>query len=237
MEEKENPQNVYQMISAVTAKLVKRGGVAKDQENDYDKYKFRGIDDVYDALAPIISDVGLVILPTVTSRENAIRQGTKGTSLSYVTVTVDYRLVSSQDRTEVTVTFVGEAMDRSDKATNKALSAAYKYMCFEVFCIPLEGDGDEESPELGKQQNSTGNQRRTAAQTAADEVRMDPNLFNEALSGIQAACFNDDPAGFFEIYDELNGDERVKVYGSLDAPERKQCKAWINDRPMGNAHP
>ena len=37
---------------------------------------------------------------------------------------------------------IGEAMDRSDKATNKAMSAAYKYACFQTFCIPTEGDND-----------------------------------------------------------------------------------------------
>ena len=223
-------KNVFQMISEVTDELCKRGGVSKEQENTFDKYRFRGIDQVYDALAPILSKVGLVVLPTVTNREVELRQGKQGSMLSYVTVTVDYRLVSSQDSSECVVTMPGEAMDRSDKATNKALSAAYKYMCFQVFCIPLEGqEGDAESPELGKQ-NSTGKKRQSVAKTAADEVDMDPNLLNEAMAGIQAACFNDDAVGFFEIYDELDSDERVKVYGNLDSAERKQCKAWISER-------
>jgi hypothetical protein len=36
----------------------------------------------------------------------------------------------------------GEAMDSGDKATNKAMSAAYKYVTFQTFCIPTEGDND-----------------------------------------------------------------------------------------------
>ena len=31
-------------------------------------------------------------------------------------------------------------MDSGDKATNKAMSAAYKYMALQVFCIPTVGD-------------------------------------------------------------------------------------------------
>ncbi|MFS0844210.1 MAG: ERF family protein [Roseburia hominis] len=29
-------------------------------------------------------------------------------------------------------------MDSGDKATNKAMSVAFKYACFQVFCIPTE---------------------------------------------------------------------------------------------------
>jgi hypothetical protein len=33
-------------------------------------------------------------------------------------------------------------MDSGDKATNKAMSAAYKYAAFQMFAIPTEGDND-----------------------------------------------------------------------------------------------
>jgi hypothetical protein len=38
-------------------------------------------------------------------------------------------------------------MDSGDKATNKAMSIAFKYACFQVFCIPTEEmqDPDAES--------------------------------------------------------------------------------------------
>jgi hypothetical protein len=36
-------------------------------------------------------------------------------------------------------------MDSGDKATNKAMSAAYKYAAFLTFAIPTEGDNDAES--------------------------------------------------------------------------------------------
>ena len=39
-------------------------------------------------------------------------------------------------------------MDSGDKATNKAMSVAFKYACFQVFCIPTEEmrDPDAETP-------------------------------------------------------------------------------------------
>ena len=36
-------------------------------------------------------------------------------------------------------------MDRSDKATNKAMSAAYKYAALQAFAIPTEGDNDADA--------------------------------------------------------------------------------------------
>ena len=40
-------------------------------------------------------------------------------------------------------------MDSGDKATNKAMAIAFKYACFQVFCIPTEEmkDPDGETPE------------------------------------------------------------------------------------------
>ncbi|MGL9724902.1 ERF family protein, partial [Sodalis sp. (in: enterobacteria)] len=44
-----------------------------------------------------------------------------------------------------------EAMDSGDKATNKAMSIAYKYAAFQAFCIPTEEtaiDADAEVHEV-----------------------------------------------------------------------------------------
>ena len=47
-------------------------------------------------------------------------------------------------------------MDSSDKATNKAMSAAYKYACIQTFSIPVNGepDADAESPEVPVDENA-----------------------------------------------------------------------------------
>ena len=49
----------------------------------------------------------------------------------------------------------GEAMDSGDKATNKALSAAYKYAALQVFCVPVDADdADHSSHEVEYQRTS-----------------------------------------------------------------------------------
>jgi len=136
--------NVYNLIAKVSADLCQQG-IAKDRRNTQQGYGFRGIDDVYNALAPIISKHGLVILPRVISREVSERMGKTGSSLFYVVVEVEFDFVSSHDGTKHTVKTFGEAMDSGDKATNKAMSAAYKYAAFQAFCIPTEGDNDADA--------------------------------------------------------------------------------------------
>jgi hypothetical protein len=62
--------------------------------------------------------------------------------LFYITVEAEFDFVSSEDGTKHTVKTFGEAMDSGDKATNKAMSAAYKYACFQAFSIPTESRDD-----------------------------------------------------------------------------------------------
>jgi hypothetical protein len=108
-------------------------------------YKFRGIDDVYNAISPIISKYGLCILPRTMSREVTERKSNSGGLLSVVVVLMEFDFVSSEDGSKHTVSMYGEAMDSGDKATNKAMSAAYKYAMFQTFSIPTEGDNDPDA--------------------------------------------------------------------------------------------
>lgn len=138
------PPHVYVAIAEVMGKVAKEG-IAKNRNNSQQGYKFRGIDDVYNALSPFLSESKLVILPRVLSREVTERTTAKGGVLFYVVLHVEFDLVSGEDGSKHTVCVVGEAMDSGDKATNKAMSAAYKYACMEAFCIPTEGDNDADA--------------------------------------------------------------------------------------------
>jgi len=135
---------VYQKIAAITAELSKIG-ISKDSKNQSQGYAFRGIDAVYGALSPLLAKHGLCILPRVKDRQVIERQNRQGTALFYVTLTVEFDFVAADDGSKHTVITVGEAMDSGDKASNKAMSAAYKYAAFQAFCIPTEGDNDADS--------------------------------------------------------------------------------------------
>lgn len=132
---------VYEKIAAVQGALAKVG-IAKDRRNSGQGYNFRGIDDVYAALSPLLATHGLVIIPRMMEREVVERQSGKGGALFNVTVKAEFDFVAAEDGSKHTACTYGEAMDSADKATNKAMSAAYKYAAFMAFAIPTEGDND-----------------------------------------------------------------------------------------------
>lgn len=125
-------------------------GISKDSRNAAQGFNFRGIDSVYNALAPLLAKHKLVVLPRCVDRSCVERVTAKGAALFYVTVKVEFDLVAS-DGSKHTIATYGEAMDSGDKATNKAMSAAYKYAAFQTFCIPTEEttiDADAETHEV-----------------------------------------------------------------------------------------
>jgi len=136
---------VYKAINAVQAEL-SSVGITKDRRNMQGSgYNFRGIDDVYNAIAPLLAKHSLCILPRVLTRECVERASKSGGALFYVTVEVEFDFVSADDGSKHTVKTFGEAMDSGDKATNKAMSAAYKYAAFQAFSIPTESDNDADA--------------------------------------------------------------------------------------------
>lgn len=135
-------KEVYKAIVAIQAELAK-SGISKERTNTQGPaYQFRGIDDVYKALAPLLAKNNLCIIPRVMGRDMTERTSKSGGALFDVNLAVEYDIVSSVDGSIHTAKMYGEAMDSGDKATNKAASAAYKYLCFQTFCIPTEGDND-----------------------------------------------------------------------------------------------
>ena len=144
-----NTPKVYGAIAKVMAEIG-RTGISKTRDNQQQGYKFRGIDDVYNAMSGLLANAGLCVLPRVLKREVTERATQKGGVLFYVCLDMEFDIVAAEDGSKHTIAVAGEAMDSADKATNKAMSAAYKYACMQVFCIPTEGnpDADAETHEV-----------------------------------------------------------------------------------------
>ena len=141
-----NEGNIFKAISAVMDDI---GAVGKNNTNQIQKYKFRGIDDVMNALHPAMIKHHVFTVPEVIEANREERQGSKGGLLIYSLVKVKYTFYTD-DGSSVEAVVMGEAMDSGDKSMNKALSAAFKYACFQTFCIPTEEmkDSETESPEV-----------------------------------------------------------------------------------------
>jgi hypothetical protein len=181
--------HVYRAINAVQADLVKEG-ITKDRRNVQQGYSFRGIDDVYNALAPLLARHALCILPRILSRTCTERESKGGGALFNVVVEAEFDIISAADGSMHTCRNYGEAMDSADKATNKAMSAAYKYAAFQIFAIPTEGedaDADTHQVQVQKPPAQQQQPKEEAKKTFAPpgETEHHVKLRDEILAYIQ----------------------------------------------------
>ncbi|HEN3632081.1 TPA: ERF family protein [Yersinia enterocolitica] len=176
---------VYKAISAVAGELSEQGIKKERKQGSQVTYAFRGIDAVYNALAPALVKHGLLILPRCTERTSCERVSKSGGALFYITVRAEFDFVSVEDGSIHTVVTYGEAMDSGDKATNKAMSIAYKYAAFQAFCIPTEETAADPDAEIHHPAP------RTPDQILADFTSQASNCQSlDELKGIYAPAWN-----------------------------------------------
>ena len=145
--EKETPAKIYEAIFKVMKDIKP---IKKDKKFDKQSIKFRSIDDIYNALNPIMTKHGLVIIPSVTSAIREDRKAGTGTNMIYTVLTVEFTLYAT-DGSHIKATTVGEASDTGDKASSKAMSSALKYLCMQISMIPTgESKSDEPPPPINE---------------------------------------------------------------------------------------
>lgn len=131
-------EQIYGLIGKAMQKI---GAIGKDSTatntSGKQMYKFRGIDAVYNALNPVMSELGLFICPEVLEQTREERKTSSGGNLVYSILKVKFTMYAP-DGSSVSCVVIGEGMDSGDKASNKAMSIALKYACFQLFMIPTE---------------------------------------------------------------------------------------------------
>lgn len=138
--------NIYESITKVIADCP---AIAKDSRTTHGNgYMYRGIDAVMNVFQPLLAKYKIFVVPQVLETIREERVTSKGSNLIYSILRVKYTFFA-EDGTSVEAVVQGEGMDSGDKASNKAMSAAFKYAMFQVFCIPTEEmkDSDAETPE------------------------------------------------------------------------------------------
>lgn len=149
-------KQIYDLIGKAMADV---GAIGKDSFNQQQKFKYRGIDAVMNALNPVMQKYGLFVTPEVINQTREERQTSNGGRLLYSILTMKYTMYAP-DGSSVSSVVIGEGMDSGDKASNKAMSVAFKYAMFQLFCIPTEDftDPDAETPPPSKPQQPTKQQ-------------------------------------------------------------------------------
>jgi hypothetical protein len=210
-ENSSKPGMIYDLIPKIMKDV---GAIGKDRDNPQQRYKFRGIDDIYNACQPVMSKYGVISMPTkVIAREQVDRQSRGGGTLVYTTLTMQFTFYAP-DGSFVTAETVGEAMDSGDKSSNKAMSAAHKYAIIQTFSIPTDEPIDTENETHEVKAGS----KSTAQRQSAPRERIDKSTGEVKPSG--------DPNGDVKIDDNF----RAAIFAELHARSfnAKQSKAAID---------
>ena len=181
--------NIYESISAVMSEI---GAIGKTSKNTQQGFMFRGIDAVMNAINPALVKHKIFIVPTVLEQTREERTNSKGTTLIYSIVKVKYTFYA-EDGSNVEAVVIGEGMDTGDKATNKAMSIAFKYACFQVFCIPTEEmvDPDAETHEVApKAKTAQPRQDMPDEEKAKIETIAKQKIDEKKVVALTNACAN-----------------------------------------------
>ncbi|MFE1203484.1 ERF family protein [Streptomyces sp. NPDC058762] len=182
------PDDTPRVFAAISAVMRDVMPVAKDKENQQQRYKFRGVDDAMSAMAGPMRAHGLFILPSIADH----RAERRGEKMTHVNITMRYHVYGPAGDC-LTAEVPGEASDFADKATNKAQSAALKYLLFTLFMIPVDGrsidDSDHDTPteppaehraEHRQRQQQRAQQRQQRGQQPRRSQRAEPGPWEQA---------------------------------------------------------
>jgi|APGre2960657404_1045060.scaffolds.fasta_scaffold141000_1 hypothetical protein len=137
-----------QIFSLLTQVMTDAGAVKKGDYNSHQKFNFRGIDAVINAVSPALRKHGVVVVPTViTSDYESVQVGQNRTVMGHARITITYTFYAP-DGSNVAATVSAESMDSGDKATAKAYSVAFRTALLQTLCLPTdEADPDSDTYE------------------------------------------------------------------------------------------
>ena len=185
--------DIYQAITDIMSEGY---AITKDKRNQKQGYVYRGIDDVMNTFQPLLAKHHVFVVPEVLERERQERatykDGKQSGTLLYSILTMRYTFYA-EDGSSVSAVVIGEGMDSGDKASNKAMSVAFKYACFQVLCIPTEEmvDPDTDTPEPSRDAGvALEAAKREAATLGIDPVKVS-NYYKVPVDQLGLREYND----------------------------------------------
>jgi hypothetical protein len=110
--------------------------VAKRDKNDHQKFMFRGIDAVVNAVGPALRKHQVVVVPHVDSVQYDMVQTSTGKPASPCRLLVTYTFHHAD--TSMSCTVAAEAWDNGDKAAPNAMSVAFRTALLQALALPTD---------------------------------------------------------------------------------------------------
>lgn len=131
--ETEDTRTIWERVNAVLAALptISKDGKAPDSMGGF---AFRSIEDITGALKTPLANHGVTIVPTVVQRIDSERRTSNGKSLWVTDLLIRFDFYGPDGDT-LSAEMWGCGSDSGDKATQKAVTAAFKSLLTVTFCI------------------------------------------------------------------------------------------------------
>lgn len=154
------PGLIFERICAIKG-TVDAVGKSRKASNGSFSYKYRGLEDLINALSPLFATHQVFPIPTVLDTVRNHVETEKGKDKFITLLKVAYRFYAV-DSSYVECIVLGEGIDNGDKSSSKAMSEAFKKALEQIFCIPTgeAGEGDV-LPQQQPQNQSYGQPRKS----------------------------------------------------------------------------
>ncbi|MFC9768626.1 ERF family protein [Rhodococcus jostii] len=112
-------------------------GIAKKDQNTQQRFHFRGIDAVMNAVGPALREHGVVIIPQALNISTERYESKGGAGMKNSTVHMQYTVYGPHGDHFVGSAY-GEAADSGDKSVSKAQSVAYRTFLLQGLTVPTQ---------------------------------------------------------------------------------------------------
>jgi hypothetical protein len=187
-EPESRPPQIYRLMASIMQEIpsISKGRTAKFGE----QYAYRGIDDVYQALGPVMAKHGVFCRPHVLAQTYDVVENRSKQLEQRAIVHLELSF-TAPDGSHIEADFPGVGIDQRDKAVNKAASVAMREILIKTFCIPLAGSEDSETdntpvdptPANGNGRQAPQQPRQQQQQQAAPQQAQQPRNVETLADG------------------------------------------------------
>ena len=172
--------------------------IAKEGVNTFQKYKYRGIDQIIQSFSKPLHDNNLltVVQPDLNVLTKFLDDGKS--TLTRIVGTL--RFISTEDGSFIDRSYVGHSKSQQGKDLESARSFAYRNALLETFCVPFEGVVEPELEGVDKN-------------TPLENSDEDANMVDDFTKEIKACANKEKAKDIYRKYEKvanLSGDEETK---------------------------
>lgn len=219
-----------QIIELITKVMNDAGAVRKQDFNTHQKFNFRGIDAIINAVSPALRKHGVIIFPEVLNAEyESVQVGQNRTPMGCARLLVKYTF-AAPDGSIIETVVAAESMDSGDKATPKAMSVAFRTALIQTLCLPTdETDPDADTFVRSPESSAPSEQpKQTTMRTTRPASDGQKKLVRDLLTQTQCAeqLIIDE---FGTTVEDMTNQNVQKIIKAMYAIKNNQAEITLRD--------